>query len=304
MSMKSGRAAVVVKKLLANLGYNITTISSTKPTALLSFDGNPRALRYLKKSGEFLITGKVEDGRSLFVFPLDDKNRHPFVRAVQAALDVSLIGGDEKEAIRRRLMGFYSLYRPASAAEVLGAAAEEIPMLGDQPPWVVIKPWEDMSVQERIEKIIRTEREDNSQVSTAPMSVEHGCNFCGPVSGEKLSVEAERLYKIMKSVIKNGFMRHDFKDGDIRADILVQTSGNWKWLVKSGQHRVAVLSALGYREFPIRVESIVCRDEVDFWPQVLAGNYSREMALRVFDNIFSGVGVHERYWDIILAEAA
>lgn len=246
----------------------------------------------------------MEDGRSLFVFPLDGNDGHPFVGAVKEALDLSLSGGDGREVIRRRLQEFYSSYQPASAAEVLGASGEEIPVLGAQPPWVVIKPWEDITVEERIEKIRKTEKEDNGQVSNVDISIEHGCNFCGPVSGEKLRVEVERLCAIMHSIRSNGFRRHDFIDGDIRADILVESSGAWRWVVKSGQHRVAVLSALGFREVPIRVETIVCRDEVEVWPQVLAGNYSREMALKVFDNIFSGVGVHERKKRAVRSEVA
>lgn len=294
MSKSRERVVLILKRLLARLGYSVRPISSSAPMPLLSFDGNPRSLRYLNRKRHFLITGKMDDGRSLFVFSLGSEGGHPFVEAVREALGRSLPGGDGRQSIHSKLLEFYSSYQPGCAAEVLGASGDDIPMLGSQPPWVVIKPWEDLTVEERIEKIIKTEKEDNSQVSTSDISIEHGCNFCGPVSGDKLVIEVERLYAIAKSVSKNGFQRHDFVDGDIRADILVQSSGDWRWVVKSGHHRVSVLSALGFQEVPIRVETIVCRDEVDVWPQVLAGNYTREMALKVFDNMFSGVGAHEK----------
>ncbi|MBE0488169.1 MAG: hypothetical protein IBX53_03740 [Halomonas sp.] len=291
MSSLRKKGIEFIRIVLARVGYKLKPISSSIPIALPSFDGDPRALRYLRKNRDYLITARLKDGRSLFVFPLSDIHGHPFSGAVKSALDVSLTGGDEREAIRLGLRRFYWFHQPEFAAEVLGVAPKDIPMLGVQPPWVVIKPWEDMTVTERQEKIIRHERKDNSHISKVDMSVEHGCNFCGPVSEEKLEVEVERLYKIMKSIRKNGFIRHDFLDGDIRVELLVDSSGNWKWLVKSGQHRAAVISALGFSSVPVRVGSVVCRDEVDVWPQVLAGNYSRKIALQVFDNIFVGVGL-------------
>jgi hypothetical protein len=281
----------IPKKALAKLGYRVVKISSFAPVKLFSFDGDPRSLRYLNRTLFFLIIGKIKDGRSLLLFPLGDDAAHPFVKAVKEAIGCSLSGGDEREAIRSNLLEFYSSYQPKCAAEVLGVAGKDIPMLDCQPPWVVIKPWENLTVEERRSIISRGEVKDNSRVSLFnEVGIDHGCNFCGPVSKIKLGIEVERLYAIMKSIGRNGYRRHDFADGDIRVDVLVHPSGDWRWFVKSGQHRVAVLSALGFKEIPIRVEAIVCRDEVDVWPHVLAGNYSRKMALRVFDNIFFGIG--------------
>lgn len=283
------KIAALAKGGLGFFGYGLVPVSLSKPISLLSFDGNPRSLRYMKKNRDYVITGWMKDGRSLFVLPLQGEDLHPFVEAAKEAIDVALVGGDEREAIRRRLMDFYSCYQPGSAAEVLGASAEEMPMLGEQPPWVVIKPWEDMTVIERMQKMTQHEKEDNGQIVGSGISIEHGCNFCGPVSNEKLNIEVERIYRLVRSMRKNGFKRDDSYDGDIRADVLIDSSGEWRWLVKSGQHRAAVLSAMGFASVPIRVHAIVCRDEVDCWPQVLAGNCSREVGLKIFDNIFMGV---------------
>lgn len=279
-----------IKFCLARMGYRLQPLDADRPIALPTFDGDPRALRYLKNGRDCLITGKMENGRGLLLFSLGANGKHPFVEGVRRVLDASGESISDKEVLRRTLHDFYSRHRPQSVAEVLGISTGKLPGFDDQPPWAVIKPWESLTLEERLRKMRVTERVDNRQVSNVEMGIEHGCNFCGPVSDEKLKVEVERLYRIMQSIRRHGFVRNDFPDGDIRVDILVEAPGDWRWLVKSGHHRAAVMSALGFTTVPIRVDSIVCREEADVWPQVMAGTYSRHLALKVFDNIFSGVG--------------
>jgi hypothetical protein len=280
----------ITRRLLARIGYRLQSLEISKPIELLSFNSDPRSLRYLNRNRTYLITGKVRDGRGLLIFPLDANGDHPFVKCVKEAMKPA--GEvDEKNTLKAMLHDFYSCYQPGCATEVLGISARDVPKLGEHPPWAVIKPWENLTLEQRIKQINKTERIDNRQASNVELSLEHGCNFCGPVSDEKLEVEVERLYRIMQSIRKNGFVRHDYEDGDVRADILVDAAGDWRWLVKTGQHRAAALSAFGFLTLPIRAETIVCRDEVEFWPQVIAGTYSRQVALQIFDNIFDGVGL-------------
>lgn len=290
MSATKNHVIAIIRRLLARMGYRLQSLEISKPIALASFNGDPRSLRYLSRSRTYLITGKVEDGRGLLIFSLDANGDHPFVKSVKEAMGP--VGEvDERNTIKSILYNFYSRYQPGCATEVLGISAREVSEFGNQPPWAVIKPWEDLTLEQRIKKINKTEMIDNRQALNVELSLDHGCNFCGPVSDKKLEVEVERLHKIMQSIRRNGFVRHDYDDGDVRADILVDAAGHWRWLVKTGQHRAAALSAFGFLTLPIRAETIVCRDEVEFWPQVIAGNYSRQVALQIFDNVFNGIGL-------------
>lgn len=68
---------------------------------------------------------------------------------------------------------------------------------------------------------------------------------------------------------------------------------NYAVLVFRGHHRIAALAALGYVEAPIRIKmksamGIVRRSEVDAWPHVRRGYFTREQALAVFDRLLSG----------------
>jgi hypothetical protein len=280
----------ITRRLLAKMGYRLQSLEISKPIALPSFDGDPSSLRYLNRDRTYLITGKVKDGRGLLIFPLDANGDHPFVKSVKKAMEAA---GEveEKNTIKAMLLDFSSRYQPGCATGVLGLSARDVPKLGEQPPWAVIKPWENLTLEQRIRKIHKTEMIDNRQALNVELSLEHGCNFCGPVSDKKLEVEVERLHGVMRSIRKNGFVRHDYDDGDVRADILVDDDGHWRWLVKTGHHRAAALSAFGFLTLPIRADTIVCREEVELWPQVISGTYSRQVALQVFDNIFHGVGL-------------
>ncbi|MCE8004650.1 hypothetical protein [Billgrantia ethanolica] len=53
-----------------------------------------------------------------------------------------------------------------------------------------------------------------------------------------------------------------------------------------GQHRYAVISALGQERIPIRVEQFVRRQEVMLWPGVASGLFTPSAALKVFDACF------------------
>ncbi|WP_147270440.1 hypothetical protein [Halomonas sp. DQ26W] len=61
--------------------------------------------------------------------------------------------------------------------------------------------------------------------------------------------------------------------------------GRWQALV--GQHRYAVISALGKPLIDIRVESFVGREEVMLWLGVVSGLFTPAAALEVFDACFS-----------------
>ncbi|MEW6655181.1 MAG: ParB/Srx family N-terminal domain-containing protein, partial [Bacteroidota bacterium] len=101
--------------------------------------------------------------------------------------------------------------------------------------------------------------------------------------------EALRIEYVLKQVYNKGYMRWNSSEGDVRATALVNESGEWRWLITAGNHRASAASALGYEEIPIRVNLVISRTHVKYWPHVVNGLYSEEDALKVFDNYFDGI---------------
>ena len=47
---------------------------------------------------------------------------------------------------------------------------------------------------------------------------------------------------------------------------------------------------MGFTKIDVRVWQVIERRDVELWPNVQSGIYSIQMALKVFDNIYNGIG--------------
>jgi hypothetical protein len=129
---------------------------------------------------------------------------------------------------------------------------------------------------------------ENNQKGVHETTSKGGWNITGPVSEKKLYVETSRLIDLYESISKNGFEINSSPDGDINVVALILESNEWKLIVQSGQHRFAVLIALGYVKIPVRVISVVHRKDSSIFPNVLSGLYTENEALRIFDRFYCG----------------
>ena len=115
----------------------------------------------------------------------------------------------------------------------------------------------------------------------------HGVQQYGPVSTEKINLEANRLDAVLDSIKRNGFLS---RYGFVRGYLLENCSAEKKFVVTGGQHRMAALAFLGEENVPVMFERqwprVIKRSEVHKWPHVIAGNISHEDALRIFDSYF------------------
>jgi hypothetical protein len=68
----------------------------------------------------------------------------------------------------------------------------------------------------------------------------------------------------------------------------VQRQDQFRYVIVSGLHRAAVLSALGNQQVTVRLRKnmVVRREDVGSWPLVTQGVYSTSLALAYFDHLF------------------
>lgn len=242
---------------------------------------SPLCLNYLANKQPVLLDVPLEKGRALPLFTYAKDTRHPYVVAVKNALNAT----DPRAEIQETLQHFYRVFRPASAARIIGLHDSHV--LNNEPHWAVVLPWNTDSVDEwkgRISKSVAYENKTNG----SNISIRDGWAWAGPVSEHKLMVETERLYRIFDSIRAAGYKRHDGPDGDIQAFALVDEKGEWVWQAQFGMHRAAVVAGMSYLTIPVRFSRIIYRSEVKHWPNVVSGLYTKEEALRVFDMIFYG----------------
>jgi len=118
----------------------------------------------------------------------------------------------------------------------------------------------------------------------------------GPTPPSALPKIVDRLLAIEKKIRIEGFQQFSRLDGILRVTPMVGESGETKFLVLEGQHRSAVLSALGIthayymtsaaylgqlrRQKPIDVR------EVKDWPMVKSGVTTESQAITYFNKVF------------------
>ncbi len=273
----------LVHSLLGIFGYHLKHSSDLIPIDLRAICNHPVSLFYHSLPRPILVDLPVSLGRSLRTFPL--QAGHPFIFAMSKAINNR---GNEKMVIRSAFDSYYKAVQPHCAADWLNLNADQSRILTQEPPHSLTMPWD-----KRIPAGWRVAREafaknENNFYGTS-LSIDNGWHFWGPVCPVKLTIETDRLHRLLKSFAMVGYKRDDGPDGDIAAVVLKKADGSWRWQVTGGEHRVAAVGAFGYEQVPVRVKQVINREDVDVWPGVQSGFFTTEAALSVFDMIFDGV---------------
>lgn len=273
-----------LSKIIRYFGYSLSPIANNTdtPIDLRAFSNHPSSLLYHSYPRPILVDLDLNLGRGLQIFPLS-KEHHPFVHALKTALNTD----DRKSIIYRELQRYYDAVQPTSAADWLNLSKSGSAALFQAQPWALSMPWDQRTPEEW--RIAREQfaLQENQQLGHS-ISIENGWHFWGPVHPMKLQVETERLFNLLASIEAKGLARHDHHDGDIRAVVLRKGDGSWRWKVAGGEHRAAVMAALGSPSVPVRVLQIIDREDARIWPGVISGTFSYEGALAAFDLIFNG----------------
>lgn len=205
-----------------------------------------------------------EHGRTPFLFPQTDlryagglafsPEQHHFIRYYEYGRDA--------------LDAFYQRFQPRNIFEChfLPTSSREVNI--DSLPWSVAAT-------------------ESSFYGESGLDHTHGRQQFGPVSQQKVSLEAKRLTELLSSIRRHGYR---VELGFPRGYLLENERDQFRFVVVGGQHRAAALSYLGYEFVPVIFQPdwprVIRRSEVHAWPQVRNGNISSESALQLFDSYF------------------
>lgn len=240
---------------------------------------SPAYMHYYAYTQPVLLDVPIAYGRSYPIFSFGKDSVHPFVLAIREAEK----SDDPKFIIQKVLENYYLRFQPESAAQFFDIQSNHI--LVKNPPWTVIMPWMNLSIEQWSSLQKKSVKAENFQ-SKSRLTINDGWAWCGPVSKEKLSIEVDRLFKVYTSIKKNGYLRNDKLDGDICANALFNESGDWVWHIQSGIHRAAVVAGLGYKHIPVRILKNIYISQVDYWPHVVSNTMDKKEAQMIFDYVF------------------
>lgn len=243
---------------------------------------DPFEARYLSSEKPFVIDVPLESclGLHSAAFSCSMRGNHPFIRTLTAcnASSSSYEGSPLEE--------FYRTWKPKCGADAVGLSAQDAhPELALRSPFAGVMPWDNKTPQEH-ELFWRGICKNDYQDHGFTLDSNDGWKCWGPMSQQAGNAEYQRLLRIYRSVGRSGYLRHPALDGDIEGHIL-QHEEDFRVLVGRGQHRIAALAAAGEASAPIRLfPVVVSRGDVDKWPNVVRGYYTRNQALQVFDRMF------------------
>lgn len=244
---------------------------------------HPLSLRYSEVHSQCVLWGRFEHGRAQ---PgLDVARSTPFVKAARAAIAHGVERAGVLDTMVATLRPYYERVRPRNAAEWLGLVAAAPAALAAAPPWAAVFPWRARSVESYRKAYEDAALAENRAVGRE-VGIEDGWLFCGPVSEDKMRIEAERILFVLRRILEHGYQRSDGNDGDVRATALVDEAGHWRWLITAGNHRASAAAALGLEAIPIRVNLVISRADVRHWRHVADALVDEARALAVFDRYF------------------
>lgn len=275
-----------LESALGAFGYRITRRSPPRtphdPPPL--FEDPLEALHYHLGGKPAAFRCPLHLTRHALGFSFSSRGWHPLVATLQefdAGLASSYPGS--------LLDVFYETWQPASAGEAIAGFEQYAPRAFDRLPgrdayW---KPWIADSIEELRERFAVWYWKDYAQYGVSLDPELHGDKFFGPVHPDLGAAEYMRLTGVFKSIQANGY---DRRLGDVRVEALKRES-EFRFLISGGGlHRTAAMAALGHDAVPATFRrhraALIDVADVDYWPNVRRGVWSREEAIRYVDHLF------------------
>jgi hypothetical protein len=249
------------------------------------FDESPVEISYLTRSSKFVTSVTVNKCRTnLTGYSLRDS---PFVKFIQ-----EYQSGVVKEYSGSSLETYYRQKQPRTMAELLGdfdGAFSSFPAMATVMPWWNLTPHQVLK-----KRVVDINAPKLLGVEAIDFGLKEGGNFgwqyFGPVSKSVGELEFKRLVSVYNSIKEKGYVTHGAVP--INGEFLV-TQSDWVWVGLGGKHRMSALVALGWDKIPVTTKGrygaqIVRAAEVDYWPNVRNGLFTKKQALAVFSKI-SGI---------------
>lgn len=208
---------------------------------------------------------------------------HPLVETIHER-DFSAVARYEGSVLQR----YYAAFRPRTALEAIPGFEARGPCgLDDLPPHLFwLTPWLGVSVEELDLHIRAWVSGDVREHGLADFDLDrHGVPYHGPASAALGHIETRRLASLHRSIGDQGY---DRRQGDSRFYLVCRDGGYRAVLLGGGLHRTAAAASLGYESVPAQFQRPIAVDvrDVDHWPQVRSGVWSRTDALGYVDHLF------------------
>jgi hypothetical protein len=268
-----------IKGGLRSVGLDVRRAQPSRRTAppAPALQDPLKAVSEIRAGEAVVVKCPIADCVTLNGLTFGEHGWHPFVAALQEWL-----ARPNTRYAGSILEKYYSIWQPKNGLEALIGAGSGPRSRSRYPGYLLHAPWNEASPEERLRFIAKVAARESLMFGRELMTIEDGYSLHGPVCRKKGELEYQRLIRVAESIRDRGF---DRSLGDVTASIL-KRGDQFRFLVSHGHHRAAAVAALGLREVCIAPRMLVIAEEVDHWPQVYRGVWTREEALTYFDHQF------------------
>jgi len=198
----------------------------------------------------------------------------------------NLVCGGNQDKVSENLFKTYSNYSNYTAGDFFCNLRQDS-RLYSYPHWCVVLPWEEIMIEDLYktypDNLLRN-RSLNGVNYEKNSSSEHiiskSMSYSAAVS------QVNQTFNLL-NIIKANLLR--IENRLPVATIFYEDSNNWCWQMGGeGNHRAYLLNELGYSKLYCEIEKIVFLSEVENWPNVKSGLFSKQEAIAIFRQVMIG----------------
>lgn len=182
---------------------------------------------------------------------------------------------------------YYETWRPQSAKDALIGLGSTSSALDDLSSHLMyLFPWMARTPEEADMAVRAWAHGDNIEHGHPDLSIDtHGFKDHGPVDRRVGELEFERLRQTFATLSRSGY---DRTKSDVSV-LIIKRADDYRFLnFGGGLHRTAAMKVLGHETVPAKPQRpwVIDVDDVNRWPQVRSGIWSRTAAIRYVDHLF------------------
>ena len=159
--------------------------------------------------------------------------------------------------------------------------------LKSYPAWASVRPWDKLSIKNKysnylellfknrnkqgVKFIFKKSRPKKEEIYSKDIAISH----------------VKQYEKLIMSFRAKGIKKTNILEMP-QIVILINKSGQWRWIITAGTHRAYIFYFFGLKQFSAIIQDVVYRDSLESCYNVKNKLYSLEEAENIFDEIFTG----------------
>ena len=169
-------------------------------------------------------------------------------------------------------------------SEFFGLSSNKNEILNSYPIWSAVLPWEDINLEHKFKhfpKSVKIDRANNGFLLKTNDTQE----IMKQDREYSLPSHIKQYVSLINSIKKNGYIPHN-ENNYIEAELLLK-GDDYCWKPGGeGNHRTSVVASLGHKTIKAIVTKIVRFEELDYWPNVINGTFTKKEAEEIFNRYF------------------